>query len=255
MTRKSSKESLDGSDGETPTLDDFSHYKTSIPYSDLTVLLMIWCGLFLFTLLKGGHGTPSIAGIECGSTTYALLTAFSFVFFIMSTAYFGRKIVHQHTLMRNTGFEYVSGDVVWTTAAALRYPALCMFAGIAAGLLGIGGGMVKGPLLLEMGVLPQVAAATSALMILFTSSATTIQYIVLGTLPLDFALWYGVVGCCGGFVGQIGVAYVIRKYRKTALVIFLIAIMIGLSGSVMGTAGILGMIEHGVGEFHSICHR
>ena len=65
--------------------------------------------------------------------------------------------------------------MIWDKRAIVRYPSLCMFAGVAAGLLGIGGGMVKGPLLLEMGVLPQVASATSATMILFTASATTIQ--------------------------------------------------------------------------------
>lgn len=40
---------------------------------------------------------------------------------------------------------------------------------------GIGGGMIKGPLMLEMGMIPQVSAATAAFMILFTSSATTAQ--------------------------------------------------------------------------------
>ena len=34
------------------------------------------------------------------------------------------------------------------------------------GMFGVGGGIVKGPLMLEMGVLPDVAAATSATMIM-----------------------------------------------------------------------------------------
>ena len=44
-----------------------------------------------------------------------------------------------------------------------RYPAACVVAGVAAGLLGIGGGMVLGPLLVALGCLPQPVAATSAL--------------------------------------------------------------------------------------------
>jgi len=35
-----------------------------------------------------------------------------------------------------------------------------------AGLFGVGGGIIKAPLMLEMGVCPEVAAATSATMIL-----------------------------------------------------------------------------------------
>jgi uncharacterized membrane protein YfcA len=40
-----------------------------------------------------------------------------------------------------------------------------------AGLFGLGGGVVKAPLMLELGVLPEVAAATSTTMIAFTSMA------------------------------------------------------------------------------------
>ena len=61
------------------------------------------------------------------------------------------------------------GDIVWTARTTLTYPALCSIAGIIAGMFGVGGGIVKGPLMLALGVLPDVAAATSATMILFTS--------------------------------------------------------------------------------------
>ena len=47
------------------------------------------------------------------------------------------------------------------------------------GLLGIGGGIVIGPLLLELGADPVMAAATSALMVLFSSSSAALAY---GTL-------------------------------------------------------------------------
>lgn len=45
--------------------------------------------------------------------------------------------------------------------------------------------MIKGPLMLEMGMLPQVSAATAALMVLFTSSATTMQVIFPTQLSLS----------------------------------------------------------------------
>lgn len=115
--------------------------------------------------------------------------------------------------------------------------------------------MVKGPLLLEMGLIPQVSAATSGTMILFTSSATTFQYIALGTLSFDYACWYGVVGFIAGISGHLVLGYFIRKYRKAAFVIFLISIVIGLSGLVMGTVGLADMINNGFGEFQSLCKR
>lgn len=42
------------------------------------------------------------------------------------------------------------------------------WAGHTAGLLGIGGGMIVSPLLLELGVHPLVAASTSSLMVWFS---------------------------------------------------------------------------------------
>jgi hypothetical protein len=63
---------------------------------------------------------------------------------------------------RAAGIASLEGDVEWTSRSTLLYPALCSFAGMAAGVFGVGGGIIKGPLMLEMGVLPEVAAATSA---------------------------------------------------------------------------------------------
>jgi len=45
-----------------------------------------------------------------------------------------------------------------------------MLAGTLAGMLGIGGGMVINPLLLELGMKPTVVASTTGFTILFTSS-------------------------------------------------------------------------------------
>jgi uncharacterized membrane protein YfcA len=220
---------------------------------DMFVLCLTWIGLVVVSLAKGGHGTPSIVGVSCGSVGYWGLVALAFPFFVAVTMYYGTKISHFHDRLQASGFEYAKGDVVWTKQAVVKYPALCTAAGVAAGLLGIGGGMVKGPLLLEMGLHPQVAAATSSSMILFTSSATTVQFIILGTLSVEHALWHGAIGFVSGLIGQIGMSYLIRKYRKSAFVIFLIAFVIGFSGIIMGFLGVERLSEIGVGGFRSLC--
>jgi uncharacterized membrane protein YfcA len=74
------------------------------------------------------------------------------------------------------------GQVRWTARRTVLYPSLCSLAGLVAGLFGVGGGIVKGPLMLEMGVLADVAAATSATMILFTAASATAVYIGFGRI-------------------------------------------------------------------------
>ena len=59
----------------------------------------------------------------------------------------------------------------WDGEVAARCMALAFAAGIVAGLVGVGGGMVLGPMMLELGVLPQVSSATTGTMVLLTSSS------------------------------------------------------------------------------------
>ena len=44
----------------------------------------------------------------------------------------------------------------------MHYPSYAVFAGILGGLVGIGGGMILGPLLLELGLHSRAVSATSA---------------------------------------------------------------------------------------------
>ena len=58
------------------------------------------------------------------------------------------------------GYPFVDGDIhwewAWTSSSVWMYMAWAFGAGVVAGLVGIGGGMVLGPLMLQMNVLPQV---------------------------------------------------------------------------------------------------
>jgi uncharacterized membrane protein YfcA len=53
-------------------------------------------------------------------------------------------------LTTSTGYAYKEGDVEWNERNTLMYPAVCFFAGFFAGLFGVGGGIVKGPLMLQV---------------------------------------------------------------------------------------------------------
>lgn len=60
-------------------------------------------------------------------------------------------LVNRWRLKAELGYEYVEGDVEWNPLNTVRYPCICFFAGFFAGMFGVGGGIVKGPLMLEMG--------------------------------------------------------------------------------------------------------
>ena len=57
--------------------------------------------------------------------------------------------------------------------------------------------------MLEMGVLPPVAAASAATMILYTSAAASAAYYVFGLIPMDYGVFFFVWGFVCTACGQI----------------------------------------------------
>ena len=58
-------------------------------------------------------------------------------------------------------------------------------AGVGAGALGIAAGTLLSPLLLSAGMNPLVCVASTGMMVLFTSSSTAAQYLILGRLQVS----------------------------------------------------------------------
>ena len=81
---------------------------------------------------------------------------------------------------KRRGYDFSEGEVQWTPRATIVFPAVCSIAGLVAGLFGVGGGVVKeswwlslcvtraanmvthlavvqGPIMLELGMTPDVA--------------------------------------------------------------------------------------------------
>lgn len=55
---------------------------------------------------------------------------------------------------------------------------ICFLAGLISGMLGVGGGIVIAPLMLELGVEPKVATSTSNFLLMFTASSGTILFLL-----------------------------------------------------------------------------
>ncbi len=54
------------------------------------------------------------------------------------------------------GYQYTHYDIFWSPRRFFYYPVFALISGIMAGLVGIGGGLILGPLLLELGMHPIV---------------------------------------------------------------------------------------------------
>jgi uncharacterized membrane protein YfcA len=110
-----------------------------------------------------------------------------------------------------------------------------------------GGGIVKGPLMLALGVHPTVSAATSSCMILFTSFTAATSFIVFGLLVADYAVICVIIGFFATLVGQIGLSYLMEKAQRNSYIAFSIGAVVLLSAFLMTIQSLLSLVA---GEQH-----
>ena len=205
----------------------------------MLIVLLIWVIVSLFSIFRGvPYFNVSSCSIAWWSLTFAVFPFLFLITFVM--AY---REVRNFTHKRQLGWEPANGDIEWTFSRAISYPTIAGIAGLLGGLLGIGGGMIVSPLLLELGVLPRVAAATSALAVMVTSSSATLQFALLGMLKVDYMLFFMGVGIIGTFIGQTAVNHCVKKYGRASVVVFAVAAVIGLAVILMGLDGILNIVH------------
>merc|ERR550514_1024090 len=89
----------------------------------------------------------------------------------------------------------------WNLQDVIKYNIMGLVTGCLAGLVGIGGGLIFSPFFLAMGVEPMVAVATSSTCVIFTSSSTTMQYLLTDRIIISLTLLYGVVNLIASYMG------------------------------------------------------
>ncbi|CAB9529197.1 Sulfite exporter TauE/SafE family protein [Seminavis robusta] len=194
----------------------------------------------ILNLLKGGPGESGGGpmGLQsCGATCFWVTEAGIF-FLIIGFAIFVRHGV----LRRMESGGPVLSEIDWDEENTIRYPLYAIVAGLVAGMFGVGGGIIKGPLMLALGVHPAVASATSACMILFTSSTSTISYMIFGLLLKDYAAGCLITGFLATLLGQTLMSMLMRKYNRDSYIAYTIGIVVGLSAIAMTLESVLAII-------------
>eukprot|EP00550_Attheya_septentrionalis_P000592 CAMPEP_0198284784 /NCGR_PEP_ID=MMETSP1449-20131203/4212_1 /TAXON_ID=420275 /ORGANISM="Attheya septentrionalis, Strain CCMP2084" /LENGTH=626 /DNA_ID=CAMNT_0043981999 /DNA_START=122 /DNA_END=2002 /DNA_ORIENTATION=- len=199
------------------------------PRDKLIAFMILWVGLLLITFLKGGKGVDSLVGITCESPWFGVLIAMQFFWTIGFAGIYGHKLIKKQALKDAVHYPYQPHDVIWNRQKLRFYAAFTFVAGIVAGLIGIGGGMVLGPLMLVMGIHPRVSTATTATMIVLTSSSVAIMFVTSGLVPWSYAVFFFFVCLSGAFIGKKFIDGYVKKTGMASILIFILATIIGLA--------------------------
>jgi len=199
------------------------------PRNKIIALSVLWIGLFFITLFKDGKGVDSIVGLQCNSHWYTVLIVLQFVWLGGFAMFFGFILLRKQNEREKVRYPYLHDDPVWDKKSLRFYGSFTFVGGIVAGLIGIGGGMVLGPLMLVMQVDPRVSSATNATMIMLISSSVAVIFVISGLVPWSYAIFYFFVCLVGALFGKSRIDNYIQRTGRASMLIFILATIIGLA--------------------------
>ena len=211
--------------------------ESSISLRKGAVLVLMWVVILVTSLVK-----KVWAG--CGPIFWTL-SLFPLLTASVVTLLCGRIVQKEYNVKLVCGHKFTSADFVWNEKNTRVYPFFSLLAGLAAGMVGIGGGMVAGPLLLLMVKDPDPVVLTSitGALVLFTASSTTTVFLLLGVLQLDYALFLTAFCLLGGFVGRsVFAPYMDRHNKKSWIMLILFATTV-LSCVLTAVQGVYKVIQ------------
>ena len=196
------------------------------PKEKIIGLVAIWIVIFVLTLLRGGKGVPSLIGITCESPWYIVLIALQFAWLLAAAIIYGLQLLKKQRERVQVRYPFQADDPVWDFKALQFFGACTFAAGVLAGLIGIGGGMILGPLMLVMGIHPRVSSASTATMIVMTSSSVAVAFVTSGLVPWSYALFYFMVCFLGAVINKRQIDAYVKRTGRASVLIFILASII-----------------------------
>ncbi|XP_062207098.1 sulfite exporter TauE/SafE family protein 5-like isoform X1 [Phragmites australis] len=200
------------------------------PWKDVALLVMAWlCFFALHVFIGDKHGKGVIRIKPCG-VAYWLITLFQLpvaVAFTWYIIYTRRKKQVLHSQEDYGKENHV--DAKRQALPPLAFPLAAFVTGALSGIFGIGGGLLLNPVLLQIGIPPQTAAATSSFMVLFCASMSMVQFILLGMKGIGEASVYAGICFVASVVGVVVIERAVRKSGRVSLIVFLVTAIMALS--------------------------
>ncbi|KAH9674925.1 Sulfite exporter TauE/SafE family protein 4 [Citrus sinensis] len=199
----------------------------NLSWKNILLLLAVWASFLLIQIVKNDVA-------PCGIWYWALF----FSQFPIALGVFGYEAVKLYTEHKKRT-QYICGASIEWTPMHIAFCAFCgILGGTVGGLLGSGGGFILGPLLLEIGVIPQVASATATFVMMFSSSLSVVEFYLLKRFPIPYALYLMAVSVLAGFWGQYFIRKLVAILKRASLIVFLLSGVIFASALTMGVVGI-----------------
>lgn len=227
---------------------------TILRWDKLKFVIIPFLVMVVLSLLRESKYIP-----KCSFLYWILFFSF-FLFALVINFICLLHVQHEHNYRISIGFPYDNKDILWETSKCIKMSVTGLISGFIAGTIGIGGGVVLGPLLLGLGIYPVVSTVTTNFLVLLTSSSTSLQFILNGLMNFEYAIIGTSFSILGSYVGTKIVHFYFKKTGRESILIFALVLVIGSSAIILPLSSLISTlhdIDRGVNvlRFNSPCRK
>jgi len=232
-----------------------------VEWKKLGTVSLLWLVLSIGVIIRGSTpGDSSLVGIPfCSIGFWGVYAAIPVVQMSFS-AFFGYSEIHRTDINDSVALQRSSSkalldyaEVVWNWANVARYMIYAFVCGLLAGCLGIGGGLVLSPLLLELGFYPAVASGISGMAVLVTSTSALFAYGLADRVYWQFVIVLMPLTFISTMIGKVLIDRYAERNNKQSAIIWSVAIFLVLCLVMLTSRGLVELAQNASFEFTSPC--
>jgi uncharacterized membrane protein YfcA len=191
------------------------------------------------TMVRGGEGRQSILGLEpCSESTWKVLFTSQVSCLFLAFVGYTRNYSKMESESRET-MTMLKDRVIRNKLIVASY-----VTGLAAGMAGVGGGMVLSIYMLSLGVDVGTAGSLSMFAVLFSASSTCIQSIMVGGIHLRHAYAIIAVAFVGSLIGTVGLRKLLLMLNKPSFILWVLVGVLSIAGVVLPIQTITAIFNH-----------
>lgn len=176
--------------------------------------------------------------VEKCSLTYWFLLLIFIVFAVIFDIFAYKHIQKEYNFRKSINFPYQEQELILTERTSIKMGIIGLISGFIAGTIGIGGGVVLGPILLSENILPIVSTVTTNFLVLFTSSSTSIQFMLAGVMNYQYAILCVIFSVLGSLLGTYFIQKFLKQSGRQSVLIFALSAVVGISAIVLPLSSI-----------------
>lgn len=167
----------------------------------MLILIPLFIATTVISLLRDDKELDDELGIvKCSFIDWFLL-ALQFIV-CLSFSFLAIKLLsRQYEEKQRCGYGFHSSDFDFSRKGAMKLSGIAFVVGTFGSSLGIGGGMIIVPVLLELGMLSVVSSGTGMYLVIFTSLSTVVQFMIKKQFRWFYALFLGLCSLIGTYFG------------------------------------------------------